>query len=315
VENLRRVDVEVVNTSHVLPEVPWPSVGVDNDEVGRVAARHLLDIGLRHLAAIGRFPAYSQLRIEGFVAEAQDRGADVRFIDYRTLPQRFVFHPETYGPIAEWLRSLPRPLGLFVTSDYVASICNQACHWAAIAVPEEVAIIGADNHLDLCEAETPQLSSVRINWDQIGWNAAKLLDHLLSGGTAPSERRLIKPDGVQVRGSTDTNAIVDPVVASALGFIRANACNGINATEVVAQVPVSRRTLETRFREQTGRSILEEIHQARLLHARNMLRETDLPIKIVALQSGFNSFGRFRVAFERAEGISPSTYRGARRLR
>ncbi len=112
-----------------------------------------------------------------------------------------------------------------------------------IAVAEEVAVIGVDNEELLCQMCDPPLSTVVPNAERIGYEAAELLDRLMSGESAPEGERLIEPVGVITRQSTDTLAISDPEVATAVRFIRENACSGIKVTDVLLHVPLSRSLL------------------------------------------------------------------------
>jgi hypothetical protein len=61
-----------------------------------------------------------------------------------------------------------------------------------------------------------------------------------------------------------------------------SACHGLKAADVVAQIPVSRSVLQRRFRKELGRSLQEEIIQARMKRARQLLAETDLSLVEVA---------------------------------
>jgi transcriptional regulator GlxA family with amidase domain len=81
-------------------------------------------------------------------------------------------------------------------------------------------------------------------------------------------------------------------------------------------VPASRRSLETRFKKATGRTLRAEIVRVRLAHARALLRTTNLTVGDVAAECGFGSAQRFHEAFRETEGVSPGRYRrGAGRQR
>ena len=87
-----------------------------------------------------------------------------------------------------------------------------------LAVPEELAVLGADNDELLCNLATPPLSSVILNTHRTGYEAAALLDRLLTGQMVPSEVLRIAPLGIQTRQSTDTLAIDNRDVAAAVRF-------------------------------------------------------------------------------------------------
>ena len=141
-------------------------------------------------------------------------------------------------------------------------------------MPEQVAVIGADNDEPICQISFPPLSSVIINDDQRGYQAAAVLDRLMRGEPPPAEPIYIEPAGVVGRASTDILAIDDDAVVRALRFVRDHACDGIGVDDVVRQVPLSRSVLERKFRKAVRRSINNEIVRVRLNRAVQLLCET-----------------------------------------
>ena len=101
----------------------------------------------------------------------------------------------------------------------------------------------------------------------------------------------------------------DTLVGQAMDLIWTHSHQPLSVNEVAAHLPCSRRTLERRFATEHGHSLLEEINACRLSRARRLLRETDLPIKLIVLQAGFTSRERMRIAFQDQEGCSPAQYR------
>jgi transcriptional regulator GlxA family with amidase domain len=101
----------------------------------------------------------------------------------------------------------------------------------------------------------------------------------------------------------------DPVVQRALEIIWTHSPFPTSVSDIARQLPVTRRTLDRRFVEATGHSVLEEINACRLGRAKRLLTETDLPVKAVAHLAGFSSTERMRVLFVEREGVSPISYR------
>ena len=83
--------------------------------------------------------------------------------------------------LAEWLQELPKPVGVFAAHDLRCLCVLDACRRIGILVPEEVAVIGVDNDETLCNVADPPLSSIKIDFEQIGYEAAALLDLLMKG--------------------------------------------------------------------------------------------------------------------------------------
>jgi AraC-like DNA-binding protein len=101
----------------------------------------------------------------------------------------------------------------------------------------------------------------------------------------------------------------DPIVEKALEIIWSHSQHPLSVGDIARQLPVTRRTLDRRFVEATGHSVLEEINACRFSRAKRLLEETDEPVKTVAHLAGFSSTERMRVLFVEREGKSPSEYR------
>ena len=101
----------------------------------------------------------------------------------------------------------------------------------------------------------------------------------------------------------------DPIVQKALELIWTHSHYPMSVSDIARQLPVTRRTLDRRFVEATGHSVLEEINACRLSRAKRLLTETELPIKTVAHLAGFSSTERMRVVFVEREGTSPTIFR------
>ncbi|HLY08495.1 MAG TPA: DNA-binding transcriptional regulator [Planctomycetota bacterium] len=281
-----------------------PMILNDNLAVGRMGARHLADRGFRHLAYYGvRRERWSELRLAG--------AADVA----RAAKATFAVHASG-GPwelsqerLKRWLVSLPRPLGLVAANDLHGLRALDACRRAGLAVPEELAVVGADDDAEVCELSDPPLSSVTFHPEKVGYEAAALLERLMAGRAAPSEPLLVPPLGVSARQSSDILAIDDPDVAKAIHHIRRHAFDGITVEDVLREVPLSRRALEHRFRRRLGRTPKEEIQRLRFEQAKSLLATTDLPVARISDRLGFHQPAYLSAAFQREAGLTPSAYR------
>ncbi|MFF4391765.1 GlxA family transcriptional regulator [Streptomyces sp. NPDC001552] len=96
-----------------------------------------------------------------------------------------------------------------------------------------------------------------------------------------------------------------------LRWMEDNARRELTLDEVAAQAGMSVRTLNRRFREQTGTSPLQWLHRARIRQAQYLLETTGHPVERIASQVGFGSPTAFRDRFRRITGTSPNAYRRA----
>jgi LacI family transcriptional regulator len=299
-----------LSAARQVPGIPW--VETDDREIARLAFDHLTGRGLRHLAYCGA-PGFnwSDWRRDHFVACAAAAGLSV---DVFRNPggRRAPSHEEELEAITAWVRGLPKPVGIMACFDIRGRQVLSACKLADLAVPDEVAVIGVDNDELLCDLSDPPLSSVAPDSDLTGYTAAALLDRMMAGEKVEQAAHLLKPLGVVARGSTDTLAVADPEMSHAVRYIRAHACDGINVSDVLAQVSMSRRVFETQFRKLFGRRPHEEIVRTRLQRVMELLTQTDLPLHQVADRAGFKHVEYMSVVFKKKVGMPPSEYRDRR---
>ncbi|MEX0654376.1 MAG: substrate-binding domain-containing protein [Phycisphaeraceae bacterium] len=297
-----------------------PAVSMDNVAVGRAAAEHLLEKGLRSLAYVGAFEtAMSQQRWQGFqeAADCADCPCE-RFTNTRWNQGHYLSAAEVDDDaqqVRRWLKDLPKPLGVLTFNDPPAQELAQVCRELDLRVPDDVAIVGVDNDDVFCEMADPTLSSVDIPWERIGFEAAALVDRILAGERVPPERMALPPLGVRQRQSSDLLAIGDTQVIRALRFARERAHHAITVEDMAEAAGLSRRTLELRFRRALERTPQQELIRARIERARQLLVDSDLPITAVAERAGFSSLHRFSTAFHRHAGATPTAYRRQFRLR
>jgi LacI family transcriptional regulator len=160
-----------------------------------------------------------------------------------------------------------------------------------------------------CELSNPPLSSLALNAETAGYRAAALLDEMMHGRVREPGRIVVEALGVVTRRSSEIVAVEDEDIAAALKFIYREQGRGISVDDVVQHAALSRRNLETRFRETIGRTILEEIQLVRLERAKRLLVETTYPVSKVAELAGFGSAGYFIQFFQKRVGKTPRKYR------
>lgn len=312
---LRRLKIPVVGIGGGYggydPKSGIPYFASNEAAIARLAAEHLLERGLTHLAFCG-FPRtqtnrWSEARMTAFQARVADAGLRCWTYTGRHRTARHWDHLQR--GLADWLDALPKPLGLMACDDDRARHILEACRRLGLRVPDDVAVIGVDNNEMICELSTPPLSSVEQGLRRMGYEAAALLDRLMAGKKASSLKYLIDPEMVITRRSTDVLAVDDADVAAALRYVRDHACQGIRVPEVAAAVHVSRSTLERRFAQLMGRTVHDEIQRVRLERARQLVSTTNLPLSQVALQAGFRHLTYMTSMFRRHVGFTPAKYR------
>jgi LacI family transcriptional regulator len=299
-------NIPVVNVTGRVKGGKMINVIGDSHAAGVMAANFLLGKGFQNFALIDRkepVPS-SEGRTAGFVGTIEAAGFK---------PKIFPVCTREEAKLAKWLEKQPRPLAIAATGDRQASMVIEACWRLGIRVPEEIAVLGIGNYEQLCELSAPTLSSVELDMERRGYEAARLLDRIFEGGKIPSEPVLIPPAHVVERQSTNTYAFEDANVVAALQFIRENASRTIHVTDVVEATTISRRSLESRFQKLIGRTLHEEIWQSHFDLATRLLSSSDLPLQEIAQRSGFRTASALVNLFRQRFEMTPKEYRIANR--
>lgn len=307
---VRKLKIPVIDVSAArqVPNIPW--VETNDEGIARLAAEHLLERGFENFAFCGE-PGFnwSNWREEAFGRELRRKGFDCQIFHSRSRHGKNFSITRERNRLARWVNSLPRPVGIFACYDIKAQQILDVCREQDIGVPEEVALLGVDNDELLCNLCTPPLTSIIPAAHRTGLEAARLLDVLMNGGQVDREANLIEPLGVATRQSTDVLATDDPDIVKAVNYIRDHACEGINVGDVLNEVVLSRRVLESRFQAITGRTPHQEIIRRRIDRIRRLLTETDLTLAEIAQRTGFRNEEYLNVAFRRAMHIPPGLFR------
>ncbi len=251
----RGLGIPVVNLSGAVRNAHLHRVMVNQCAVGRLAAEHLLERGLRRLAYCGPpGPWYSQQRGAGFSQRAKEAGVPCEIFEIASPMRVYIPWHRQVAPLHRWLQRLERPVGLMGVNDHMARVIVNECQRLGLVVPHEVAVIGCDNDTVVCECCRPTISSVLRSARRVGFDAAALLDHLMAGKDPPLHDILVPPDGVVSRQSTDTMYVDDPQVVAAVRFMHDHLGEKFGVAEVLRHVNISRRELQLRFRRLLGRS-------------------------------------------------------------
>ncbi len=287
----------------------FPAIITDSPSIGRMAAEHFLDRGFRNFAYCGFDDfVWSRDRNHFFQQRLEQDNFKVNTYKQPKSKAKRLWENERYL-IIDWLMSLPKPVALFCCNDDRALQVVEACELAGVNVPEDVAVIGVDNDVLVCDLSDPPISSIAMGTEAAGYEAAELLDQMMKGKNAIGKRIVVFPTHITTRVSTDIAAVSDTEVATAIRFIRKNVDRAIQVRDVVDATTVSRRVLENRFRTALRRSIYQEIRRMRVDRIIQLLVSTDMTVREIALRCGFDSAEHIARYFRKLTGISLREYR------
>jgi len=285
-----------ISNRREMPDVV--SVITDNENVGRIAAEHLLEARLEDFTFCQPSPtlAFSLGREKGFrerIAAAGKR--------YHPWPDNL--------DVATVLQQLPKPIGICCYSDRPAIEVLQTCQRLGLHVPNEIAIVGVDNDTYTVELARPRLTSIDIGADHIGYEAMRILHCMLQGKEVP---RCTVVGGACLIPRDSSNALLvhDPDVRRAMEFIRTHEPRTELSVESVAHhVALSRRSLERRFRVILNTTPGEEIRRVQINTAKYLLAGTALSLADVAARAGFGTQKHLSAVFRDHLGISAREFR------
>lgn len=280
----------------------------DSYATGELAAKVLLSQKLAQYAYVGyMFRAYwSEDRQRGFVTAV--RKANRRVTIFRSHSKDV--ESEGYGRrLSDFVGALKPGTGVFAANDEMAARVLSICRDKGIDVPGDVAVIGVDNAEEMCSNATPSLTSIQLDFERGGYNAAELLACRLLNGKLKPRTLGFEALGVVHRRSTGNCGHVDPQVVAAVEYVRENACNGIGVPDVVAVMGCGRRMAELRFRKMTGKSIFEEIQVVRFERVFVVLKNGVSDLRTIADVCGFPSVETFRKEFRLRTHLSVREWR------
>ena len=319
-EQLRATGKPVVDVFFERPRMGFAAADQNALLVGQMAAQHFIEHRFTNFAFCGyNGRSYSDRRRDAFMQCLEQNHFPCAV--YRTPPsalkdfnnsvvlqERFGFASD-HRALRTWISKLPKPVGVFCSHDMRAYHLAEACRSQGLQIPEDVAILGADDDELVCNFSDPPLSSIDQNAFGIGYAAAKTLESMLQNPDVVPSPVLIDPIRLIERESTRIYTVSPPWLSDALIFIRRNISNNITASDVYAAVGKSHTLVDSAFRRTFGTSVQKTIIRTRLEEAKRLIRDTSLTLTEIAAKTGFSTVQYFCSSFSKAFGLSPSAYR------
>lgn len=282
-------------------------IGADNRAIGKMAAEHLTwASSFRSFAFIGpraKRP-WAELRREGFVKQLGVRG--LTCFEYGRIDD---------GPGQErlkaFIRSLPKPAGVFASHDDRALEIAGLCRELGVPIPGQVALIGVDDDPVVCESGGMSLTSIDQDCEQVGYQAASILDGIMSRRGRCCREQVISSGIPRLvpRHSTEPDSRQASLVQNALAVIHREVLDGLSVSDLASRMGVSRRLLDMRFRDLQGQSVSALMKELRLKEARRLLAQTKEPIERIPLRCGYSGNCSLKRAFKAAYGVTMREFR------
>jgi LacI family transcriptional regulator len=281
----------------------------------RTAIDHLRQMGLRTigLALLDEGPQHREKLVRPFLELLRSADPAANSVIH-TADRQLLWDPEASvtpvpSPIADWLRALRKPAGVVCPQQGGGGYLIRCCRALGLRVPEDVAILGADE-TDLSLACDPTLTSVVLSMETVGAEAMRVVCGMMKG-TTPSTS-IIRVQAMHLTVRESTGAIRPEIcdISGAMECIRSNATRGLTVEQLMQQTQrVSRVTFHKRFLEVVGKTPAEAIRDRKLEEARRLLSGTELPIDMVSDLCGFSSARVMARVFRSVEQTAPRDYR------
>lgn len=285
-----------------------PNISGAYRETGRLAAEYFLKKGFKNFAFYGFSNiVWSRERAEGFEERLQEAGHSVQYyLNDAQSADLWYYKPSA---LSDWLKSLPKPTALLTCDDNQGHHVTEAARHAGIRIPDEVSVLGVDNDEMVCDLSDPALSSIELDTEKGGYEAARLMEKMITTKVHSAPDIIVKPTQVVTRHSTDVFASKDKYVVNALKYIHGNLDKNLKVDQVLKEVPLSRRSLEKRFMMTTGYPVYEYIYNQRIEKFTQKLLETDMTIFEIALDLGLSDSKNIARQFKQIKGVTPMEYR------
>ena len=299
----------VVYVSRTDPKKYQNIIIADNITIGSMAAEHFLERKYHNFGYCGFSDVdYSKIRHRSFAERLSKEGFSVSVYKKTQTEIKQSWEKELNG-ICKWLQKIPKPVAIFACIDERSRHIAEACKRLQLRIPEDVAILGVDDDILVCELSDPPLSSIALNTVQGGYKAAKMLTAMLNGEKAEQKKIVISPTHITVRRSTDVLAIDDKEVIEAIKYIKDNANKPLQVEDVVKHIALSRRTLELKFQNAINGTLHDFIKHTKIEKISEILRTTDWSIKQIEQFFGFNNVNNLGRYYKQATGMTCLRYR------
>ncbi|EWH11523.1 AraC family transcriptional regulator [Catenovulum agarivorans DS-2] len=288
-------------------------VATNNDEIARLGVEHISRLGLKNIAFYTGFTdkhsRWAVEREQAFIDHAAQYGYQQQDIHVLRPQNISVDRVENINQLADWIASLPKPIGIMAPTDMRAWHVFEACHQIDVSIPEEVAVLGVDGDDLILDITGNQLSTVTQGSEHMGYLASSILNQVMAGVPPSDTIHLVDPIGLQICHSTDLEVISDIYVRKALSFIKNNADKGIKVIHVLNHLGISRANLDKRFKSALNATVHEVIFDEQLNLVSNYLLNSKMTLQQIADAVGYKSPQYMMMVFKGRYGVTPSEFR------
>jgi len=304
-KRLISLNCSLVSTYHLPDHPEIPQVDTDSHACGQTAAGFFIDRGYRRFAVVlSRFvSSATKMREQGFLEIIHARFPEIK-------PPSFISRKEDQE-LLHWLETIPKPVAIFCTDDNAARDLIILAKKEGLAVPDDIAVLGCQDDMMICEGIRPSVSSVRLPYRKVGYEAARLMDLLLQGKRKEATRTiLLPPEGVTERMSTSALATEDEQLRRAVDYINRHFGDpDMSIATAAHHAGLSLRILQMRFKKELNCAPTHYLQKTRIEKAKELLRSTRMSMEEISESVGYGNGNYLSKAFSAVTGQTARTYR------
>lgn len=305
---LAHLDIPVFLQSYKEECDSFSKISGNFTSIGTMAAQFFAKRRFRNFAFYGSKNFFwSKARCEGYRREVEKLGGNFYYFESEMLND--MQWSRSHIELDEWLISLPKPVALFACDDNFALRISEMCKVNNISIPEELSLLGVDNDELICNLSHPSISSIITDDENGGYNTGKMLHKLILNKKNVPFNIVIEPVRIELRQSTEKYNISNGYINRVIDYINKNIASDISIGKLTETVPLSRRSLEKKFKESTGTSLYQFILDKKIEYISNELLTTDKSLLDIAVEVGLNDVRNAYRIFKKSTGYTPMNYR------
>lgn len=305
---LSELDIPIILQNYKSRSEFFSNLTGDYIATGRMAAQFFAKKKYKNFAFYGNKNAlWSRERAEGYFSEVQKLGGNYYYFETEVLNEED--WNSGHIELDSWLLSLPKPIGLFACDDSFALQVSEICKITNINIPNEISLLGVDNDELICNLSDPPISSIVLNVEKGGYEAGRLIHQLIKKEKTSPFNIMVKPARIELRQSTEKYNLSNEYIAQVVDYIEKNFDSDIHIDTLTKMVPLSRRNLETKFKNELGVPIYQFLLNCRIEHYAYLLLTTDNSLLDIALECGFNDSKNISRIFKKFKNYTPLEYR------
>lgn len=299
--------IPVINIWNNSPVEDVPKVSIDLAKAGVHASKYFVDRGFSEILMLSEKNYHRACDLKTSMEDYLKDQIDSYSISF----------PKNDNDVLEFnefainlLRVHKMPMAIFSLSPFLARYLSSWCNSNGVYIPEEITILSMFYNSFVCDTLKPRISYVDHDFKIIGEKAAECLHRILKGEKIPLVTKV--DAGKIVDQDSHLDQIYDsPQISEAIKFIRDNCQYQIQIEDIARFLGMSRRSIERKFKNCTGITLLDQIYLCRLKKAQRLLIEKKLSLGEIAIQSGFSGSYHMNKIFKKIIGKTPQEYRGS----